>query len=75
MVEGMTISDEELKGLLKGHVSSDLWEYNNWDLIINRVEVTDEFSKEYGKCYRFKLYHFDLILDCDGAYVQAEPHT
>ncbi len=74
MIEGMTISKEELKGILKAHVDESEWNYNNWDLIIERAEKTTEFEKEYGECYKFYLYGFDLILKSNGAYVQAEPH-
>ena len=74
MVNGMSISNEELKGILKAHVDESQWEYNNWDLIIKRANETNEFYKELGTCYKFYLYGFDLILKNNGAYVQAEPH-
>ena len=75
MVEGMTISNEELKGILKSFVDESLWKFNNWDLIINRAEKTNEFENIFGTCYKFYLYHVDLILKANGAYVQAEPHN
>ena len=49
----MTISKEELKGILKAHVDESEWNYNNWDLIIERAEKTTEFEKEYGECDKF----------------------
>lgn len=73
MIENMTISKEEMKGILKAHISEKEWEYNNWDLIMKRAEPTNEF-KEYGTCYIFPCYQVDLIFKENGALIQAEPH-
>ena len=71
----MSISNEELKGILKSYMDESLWGFNNWDLIISRAEPINEFIETYGICYKFYMYHVDLILKANGAYVQAEPHN
>lgn len=69
----MEISNSEIIEILKGMIDRRYWELTDFDLIVNRSVDFKSDDGVVGK--KFECGMVDLLLEPDGTFYDAHPHS